>query len=285
MIMNGLPAIPSGEDLNLLSDIVKRVTRIRRVPTQDTEDFAQSVQVWLLERNYDVFHRFAGRSSLRTYLTVVVHRLLLDWRNSIYGKWRASAAARRLGDDAVMLERLIHRDGYPAGDAIERLRRERGATPSRLLDVLEQLPARARRVRVSDDALVNVAAPGAEDVMEAAERRRDERRIRRAIAVGLRQLTDEDRWLIHARYEHGRSVQSLARALKVDPKLLYRRCERVLKRLRIAVHTVSVAADQPRHAHRPRNLSSASVQPRFLASPRGWSLPSPEYRAARTSRD
>lgn len=256
--MNGLHAIPSGEDLKLLSDIVKRVTRMRRVPPQDAEDFAQSVQVWLLERNYNAFHQFAGRSSLATYLTVVVNRLLADWRNSMYGKWRASAAARRLGAEAVKLERLIYRDGYTAGDAIERLRGEIGATRAALLDILDRLPARQRRVRVSDDALVAVPAPGFDDVMEAAERKRDERRVYRAIAAGLRQLTGEDQRLIQARYQQGLSMQSMARALNVDPKLLYRRHERVLELLRASVHGVS--ANQPRRGRRSRNSSIASVQ-------------------------
>ena len=66
------------------------------------------------ERGYDIIDRFEGRSSLRTYLTVVISRMLLDWRNSKYGKWRPSKAALSLGEHAVDLERLMSRDGYTA---------------------------------------------------------------------------------------------------------------------------------------------------------------------------
>lgn len=176
----------------------------------------------------------------------------------MYGKWRASAASRRLGARAVKLERLIYRDGYTADDAIERLCGEIGGTRAELLDLLGRLPARQRRIRVSDDALLDVPGPGFDDVMEAAERRRDEHRVHRAIAAGLSQLTCEDRQLIHARYQRGLSVQSMARALRVDPKLLYRRHERVLKLLRMSVHGVS--ANQPRRARKSRNSSIASVE-------------------------
>ena len=109
---------PPPEQLTLLSDVVRKVARSRRLAPEDAQDFAQIVQVRVLERNYDVFNRFTGRSSLRTYLTVVVTRMLLDWLNSTYGKWRPSAMALRLGPDAVTLDRLIWRDGYTIDEAV-----------------------------------------------------------------------------------------------------------------------------------------------------------------------
>jgi DNA-directed RNA polymerase specialized sigma24 family protein len=81
---------PSAQDLALLDQVIRRVTRARRLPREDAEDFAQSVHVRLVERDYYVFTQFAGRSSLRTYLTIVVHRMLLDWQNHMYGKWQPS---------------------------------------------------------------------------------------------------------------------------------------------------------------------------------------------------
>src|SRR5262245_22016454 len=92
------PTVPSSDQLALLNRVIKEATRSRRMSAEDAEDFAQWVQLRLLERAYDVFDRFTGKSSLRTYLTVVVRRMLLDWQNSEYGKWRPSAAAVRLGD-------------------------------------------------------------------------------------------------------------------------------------------------------------------------------------------
>jgi len=49
-------------------------------------------------RLYDaLLAKFEGRSSLRTFLTVVIQRLFLDHRISAWGKWRPSAEARRGG--------------------------------------------------------------------------------------------------------------------------------------------------------------------------------------------
>ena len=74
------PNIPPPEHLDLLAQVVREVTT-RRLQPADAEDFAQCIQVRLLDRNYDIFHRFTGRSSLATYLRVVVNRWLLDWRD------------------------------------------------------------------------------------------------------------------------------------------------------------------------------------------------------------
>jgi hypothetical protein len=116
-------ARPSAADLSVLAGVIRDVSRLHRLTESDAQDFAQSVHLRLIERRYDVFARFDGRSSMRSYLTVVVTRLLLDWRNAMYGKWRPCAVARRLGPAAIELDRLINRDGYSADEAAELVQR------------------------------------------------------------------------------------------------------------------------------------------------------------------
>ena len=110
--MTPADTLPTATQLTLLDSVIAAVARVHRLKREDRDDFAQSAHLRLAERRYDVFARFAGRSSLRTFLTVVVTRLLLDWRNGQRGKWRPSAEARRRGTWAVELERLVFRDGY-----------------------------------------------------------------------------------------------------------------------------------------------------------------------------
>jgi RNA polymerase sigma factor for flagellar operon FliA len=231
--MSGTPTVPSPEQLALLAQTLRDVAQARRLSREDAEDFAQSVQVRFLERGYDIFGRFEGRSSLRTYLTVVITRMLLDWRNSKYGKWRPSKAAVSLGEHAVDLERLVSRDGYTTEEAAEVLRMKRNA-PSlpALRRLAEQLPARQRRRMVSDEPLRDAEGPRFEDPIEIEDRSRAERRVRAALAGALRQLSPEDRWLIQLRYVRDHSVRSAGLALGTDPKALYRRYERVLRKMR-----------------------------------------------------
>ena len=118
---------------------------MRRLAPGDHQDFAQSVHLKLVQGNYGVFAKFRGDSSLRTYLSVVVSRALLDWRNARYGKWRPSAAAARLGPEAVALERSMSRDGRTLDEAIEIVHQSSGQECERLRALIEQLPNRITR--------------------------------------------------------------------------------------------------------------------------------------------
>ena len=75
-----------------------------------------------IENDYAAIRKFRGESSLGTYLTVVVAMLVRDYRVQRWGRWRPSAAARRLGDVAVRLETLVRRNGQAVHEAAETLR-------------------------------------------------------------------------------------------------------------------------------------------------------------------
>ena len=243
--MSGTTTVPSPEQLALLSQTIRDVAQARRLSREDAEDFAQSVQVRFLERGYDIIDRFEGRSSLRTYLTVVISRMLLDWRNSKYGKWRPSKAALSLGEHAVDLERLMSRDGYTTDEAAEALRMKPNAPSLPALRLLaERLPARQRRQMVSDEPLRDAEGPAFEDPIEIKDRGRADKRMRAALAAALRQLSPEDRWLIQARYVRDHSVCAAAQALGTDPKALYRRYERVLRKMRALLTAAGVTVDR-----------------------------------------
>src|SRR5260221_10151464 len=117
---------PVGEALFLSQlDLIERVIRFvssrQHLSASDADDFASHVKLKLIEADYAVFRKFQGRSSLRTYLTIVIERLFLDYRISAWGKWRASAQAKRGGQGAGLLEQLLVRDGYGFEQACELL--------------------------------------------------------------------------------------------------------------------------------------------------------------------
>jgi RNA polymerase sigma factor (sigma-70 family) len=200
---------------------------------EDAEEFAQSVYLRIIEKDYEVFRQFSGRSTLRTYLRVVVKRQLLDWQNSRYGKWRPTAAATRLGRDAVDLERMIHRDSYTADEAIQTLiARSASVGLSGLKRIVERLPFRPRRRMVSVEAATETLGVAFNDPIDARERQHTLARIRATLARALERLSSEDRRLIALRYSRKYTVQTLARQLQVDPKALYRRFEHVHRVLR-----------------------------------------------------
>ena len=150
--------------LEQVERIIAFVARRRRLDAGEVDEFASVVRLKLIENDYEVLRRFEGRSSLKTYLTVVIQRFYLDYRVSTWGKWRPSAGARRLGPTAVLLERLTARDGMSFPEAVQAARTNHGVPENdrELFDIGAQLPQRTRRQFVDDGTLEStLAAPAA----------------------------------------------------------------------------------------------------------------------------
>ena len=223
---------PTPEDLILLDTVIRAVARTRRLAGPDFQDFAQTVHLKLLERRYDVFSRFRGDSSLRTYLTVVITRILLDWRNKRYGKWRPSAAASRLGPVAVGLERLTSRDGHTVCEAVEIMRQATGLAREQLYDIADRLPQRIPRREVLPELEEVALSEPFRDPIAAREGVERAHQLRCDLRRAYLTLPPEDRRLLALRYQRSMTVRQIGRDLDVDPKALYRRFEHLTLRLR-----------------------------------------------------
>src|SRR5258708_8609794 len=88
LFVAGLPVIDAA---------VAHVCRRHRLTAAEADDFSAEVRLHFIERNYEPLRRFEGRSSLRTYLTVLVSHLFLDYPHPLLGKCRPSAEPGRLG--------------------------------------------------------------------------------------------------------------------------------------------------------------------------------------------
>jgi RNA polymerase sigma factor for flagellar operon FliA len=223
--------------LPLIDSIITQVCRRHHLSAGEVEEVSSEIKLRLIERNYEVLRRFQGRSSLRTYLIVVVHRLFLDHRIKLWGKWRPSASAKRLGPVAILLERLVTRDGWSFEQAVEVLRTNHGVDASReaLSKLHDQLPSHAPgRHFVSEDAGRDLAssAPSPEANLIRAEQDFVGNRVHQALERALRTLTSEERLIVRMRFENAFPVSEIALALHLDQKRLYRTINAVLARLR-----------------------------------------------------
>ena len=205
------------------------------LPAADRDDFSSYVMLRLIENDYSVLRKHSGAGSLRSYLSRVIQRMLVDWRVSHWGRWRDSAAARRMGPLAVQLERMLLRDGYSLDEAVRSLQTHEcgDVSDNELRTMAARLPARVCRRPEGGSELANALSPErCDDRMLDSERSQATRRIERVLRRTVEGLSDEDRRLLRLRYQHSQSVPSIAAALGSEPRPLYHRVERLLKSLR-----------------------------------------------------
>jgi RNA polymerase sigma factor (sigma-70 family) len=232
------------ENLPLVRQVVLAVCQRYRLAADDQAELTSAVSLKLVDDDYAVLRQFKGRSSVRTFLFIVARRVLLDWRDGQWGKWRPSMGARRLGPSAVLLEQLTVRDGLTVDEAIATLGNRRGPIPSNadLRELHAKLPARAPRRKPLEglaplEELVPCAGDRPDAVLERQDLARQAARVQQVLRGVLVSLDRDERTLLRRRFSHGESVADIARASGVDPKAMYRRFELLLRRIRQALES------------------------------------------------
>jgi len=236
------------DNLDEIERIVAFIGRRNHLGAADTEEFAAHVKLKLIEANYAVLRKFEGRSTFSTYMTTVVQRLYFQYRVQMWGKWRPSAEAKRLGDKGVTLERLLTRDGYTFSEVVSTL--TTGANPAYTKEELERMylrlpPRMPRPVLVSDAGVPDMVDPAGDATDNALSREREAKARVAAAALdnAIDALDEEDKIILSMRYMNGRRVPEIAAALHVDAKKLYKRIDRLQAGLRIKLEAGGISKE------------------------------------------
>ena len=223
----------------LIERAISHVCRRHRLSGPEGEDFASISRIALIENDHARIRAFSGRSSLQTYLIVVITRLFQDWRNAQWGKWRPSAEAQRLGPLAMKLETMTVRDKLSFEEAVETLRTNHGVTEDRtaLEALYARFPIRPGRSFTGEDTLELLPATDsrADTPLQQAEAAEAATQAKRALTGVLANLAPQDRLIIKMRFDDEFGVAEIAKVLKLEAKPLYRRIERLLTDLRRAL--------------------------------------------------
>ena len=236
------------QNLRSIERIAAFVARRNHLGADEASEFTQEVRVRLLDDDYAVIRKFEGRSSFSTYLTTVIVRLFHQYRVEQWGKWRPSAEAKRLGDKAITLERLVTRDGFTFDEAVKVLTTPAGSpyTLPELEAIYMRLPHRGPRpVVISGEVSPDAAAVDAEadDRVETADRQRSARKAARAIDGLLESMDAEDRLILQMRFWDALKVPDIARRLHVEQKKVYKRLDRLFGVMRSALEQAGVGKD------------------------------------------
>jgi len=234
------------QHLPTIKRIAAFVARRHHLEAGEAEEFVQEACVRLLDDNYGIIRKFEGRSSFSTYLTTVISRLFAQWRVEQWGKWRPSAEAKRLGDKAITLERLMSRDGFTLSEAVRVLTTPGSSsyTIGELEAIYLRLPPRnPRPIVVSEEVVPDVMTVEADayERIAAGDRARAVRQAFQCIDGVFKEMEPEDQLILQMRFWHGQRVPDIARTLHLDQKKLYKRLDRLFLILRRELETAGVS--------------------------------------------
>jgi RNA polymerase sigma factor (sigma-70 family) len=236
------------QHLEIIDRIAAFVARGNHLNSDETAEFKQEVHLRLMEDNYSIIRKFRGDSLFPTYLTTVIKNLFRQYRIKQWGKWRPSTDAKRLGEHAVILERLITRDGYTFDEAVKELTTPASSeyTVAELEAIYLRLPQRNPRpvlISTSSDDAPDVAATNyaADDRVEMRERESTARRVASALDRLIESMNAEDRLILKLRFWHELKVSDIAPIMGIEQKKLYKRLDRLRDNMRRDLETAGVA--------------------------------------------
>lgn len=186
-------------------------------------------------------------SALSAADVIVAQKLVYDFEIHLWGKWRPSAEARRLGPLAVQLDRLLSRDGYSLREASEVLRTNHhvGISPQELADLAAKLPPRNLHRRMAGEEVLLEAEARLPESAESAEKRRW---VRDLFLEALATLSPEERLIVRMRGDRF-SIAEIARMLSLEKKPLYRRLQGIYASLRSTLESKGVRAEDIADIH------------------------------------
>ena len=233
-------------NLSLIDRISVRVATKGGLAGADVDDFVADVRVELLEDDCAILRQWEERAALGTFLTIVAQRLLADWRRKTAGKWRPSAEARRQGDAAVLLERLVRRHGRSVEEALPAVRAiDPSLTPAAAQTILDRLPDRApppRLVAIDEEMEIESRRDRADARAVEHETQRLSGETSRVIQETIASMPLEERMIVRMHFASGLTVASISRMLRLPQRPLYRRIEAILARLRAALEQAGLDA-------------------------------------------
>jgi RNA polymerase sigma factor for flagellar operon FliA len=236
------------EQLPIIERAIRFACHRGSLRNEEAEDFGSAVKLKLIENDYAIIRKYTPPASFAGYIAVVVQRLLLDYRIAQWGKWHASAEAKRLGEPAITIEVMLVRDGRTIEEIVPvLLRRWPDLTRARIDEIALALPHRTRRARAVEIELAEDAI-GADDVSvhEAAfeaDRIELSHHIATIVRDTMNELDEHDRLIFRLHFEGSMSIADISRTLCVEQKPLYRRLQRALVRMRARLEATGISAE------------------------------------------
>src|SRR2546430_936360 len=193
------------DNLSLIERVTAFVCRKYGLSGADAEDFASASKVKIIEDGYAVLRKFEQKCSLATYLTIVIQRHYLDQKIHEWGKWRPSVRARQGGDAAILLERLISRDGLGIAEASTIVRQKYTELDARALErlaasIVVRQPRRQSSIERTEEMREPASEASAEDELLSGEREVAAPRAGEGLSRELDRFAPQERLVIKIKF-------------------------------------------------------------------------------------
>jgi RNA polymerase sigma factor (sigma-70 family) len=224
-------------NLPLVKELVAQACRRCYLKRETAEDFLSDVLDRIMADEYAVLRKFEGKSRLKRYLHVVISRYMFDFQNHLWGKWRPSEMAKRLGPVAVQLDTLLHRNGHSFDEAVQILRTNHKVEMSwqELNEIAAKLPPRTPRNHMEGEEILE-SLPSSENQPDAGIIEEEKSiRLARALEVlrkALKSLPAEDHVILRMHLWDRFSITQISKVLGLVHKPLYGRIQKIKKHLR-----------------------------------------------------
>jgi RNA polymerase sigma factor (sigma-70 family) len=223
------------DNFDHIKKVVAQTCRQCHLRKEEAEDFLGEVRLKIVADDYAVLRQFQGKSSLESYLTTVIKNQMFDFQDRLWGKWRHSEMAKRLGEVAMLLEKLV-RDGYTFDEAVQFLRTNHKVEMSwqELNEIAAKLPPRTPRRWEAEEVLEFLPSSDAPPDSGILEQEKNALRVRalEALQKALKSVPAEDQVILKMRQWNGFTIAQISRLLKLEQKPLYKRIQKTQEHLR-----------------------------------------------------
>lgn len=214
---------------------------VERAGRLDKDELFVQVLDHLQEDDYRRLREFKGNSSISTYLTAIISRLVVDIVRSRTGRNRAKERAERFGETGRRLYELVIQRGHSIAEVVDILQTNHGiaATEGQLQAMLDEMQGRKPRHQSDAESetawsdsgeLVSIQRSTPEQKVSEKEQGRRRREILKQV---LDSMSGEEKLIIRLRFPLDEEADQLepaaiAKMLGTTHQEVERRTRRIL---------------------------------------------------------
>jgi RNA polymerase sigma factor (sigma-70 family) len=224
-------------------DFENQTVHVESISTIDPEGFFNDVLAHLTADDYKALREFKNRSTITTYLTIVISRLFIDIQRKHTGRSRTKDRARALGPIGEELYELIWEKGFPLDEAYEYLKQN-----DHITETLEEIEAMVDKITGRPRAHKGLAEgseqPDIKSAFVSAEDpekeliKKERKKLANEVLNEIRlESSTEERFIIERKFplsedEEPKDLSEIARILGITTKAVDSRLRRILAKLK-----------------------------------------------------